>query len=155
MLPSMPAKPAIAIIGLGRLGTALASQLARAGYRISEIVSRTPASARQARALNQTLKARSSHLQDTSLDAGLIWLCVPDREIAAVAADLARLKIWKGKTVFHSSGALDSDTLSALRKRGAKVASVHPLMTFVRRAVPNMKGIPFALEGDAAPVRLA
>jgi predicted short-subunit dehydrogenase-like oxidoreductase (DUF2520 family) len=151
----MPAKPAIAIIGLGRLGTALASQLARAGYRISEIVSRTPASARQARALNQTLKARSSHLQDTSLDAGLIWLCVPDREIAAVAADLARLKIWKGKTVFHSSGALDSDTLSALRKRGAKVASVHPLMTFVRRAVPNMKGIPFALEGDAAAVRLA
>ncbi|MGO9127474.1 MAG: Rossmann-like and DUF2520 domain-containing protein [Terriglobales bacterium] len=151
----MPAKPTIAIIGLGRLGTALALQLSRAGYRISEIVSRTPASQRAARALTQTLKARSSHYQNMSLDAGLIWLCVPDREIAVVAAALATLKIWEGKTFFHSSGALSSDTLSPLRKRGAKVASVHPMMTFVRGAVPTMKGITFALEGDAAAVRLA
>ena len=155
MLPTMPTKPSVAIVGPGRLGTALALQLTRAGYRISEIVSRTPASARKVRALTQTLKARSSHYQNVSLDAGLIWLCVPDREIAVVAGDLAALKIWKGKTVFHSSGALDSDTLGALRKCGAKVASVHPMMTFVRGAVPTMKGITFALEGDGAAVRLA
>lgn len=151
----MPAKPTIAIVGPGRLGSALAWQLTRAGYRISEIVSRTSASARQTRALTQTLKARSSHHQNLSLDADLIWICVPDREIAGVAADLAAVKIWKGKTVFHSSGALDSDTLGPLRKRGAKVASVHPMMTFVRGAVPTMKGITFALEGDAPAVRLA
>lgn len=155
MLPSMPAKPTVAIVGPGRLGTALALQLTKAGYRISEIVSRTPASERHTRALTQTLKARSAHYENLRLDAGLIWLCVPDREIAVVATDLAKLKIWKGKTVFHSSGALDSDTLSALRRRGAKVASVHPLMTFVRGAVPTMKGITFALEGDPAAVRLA
>jgi predicted short-subunit dehydrogenase-like oxidoreductase (DUF2520 family) len=155
MLPSMSAKPTIAIVGLGRLGTALAFQLARGGYRIAEIVSRTLASARQARPLTQTLRARSSHYQNMSLEAGLIWLCVPDREIAVVATDLAALDIWRGKTVFHSSGALDSDTLNALRTRGAKVASVHPMMTFVRGAVPTMKGITFALEGDAVAVRLA
>jgi predicted short-subunit dehydrogenase-like oxidoreductase (DUF2520 family) len=155
MLPSMAAKPTIAIIGPGRLGTALALQLDRAGYQVSEIISRTPSSARQMRAFTQALKARSSHYQTLILDARLIWLCVPDREIAVVAADLAVLDIWKGKTVFHSSGALDSDTLKALRKRGAKVASVHPMMTFVRGAVPTMKGITFALEGDAPAVRLA
>ena len=151
----MPAKPTVAIVGPGRLGTALALQLASAGYRISEIASRTPASRRQVRALAQDLKARSSHYHDLRLDAGLVWLCVPDREIAAVAAELAVLGIWKGKTVFHSSGALDSDTLNVLRERGASVASVHPMMTFVRGAVPTMKGITFALEGDAAAVRLA
>ena len=155
MLPSMPAKPTIAIVGLGRLGSALAWQLTRAGYHISEIVSRTPASARQTRTLAQTLKARSSHLQNASLDADLTWICVPDREISGVAADLAEIRVWKGKTFFHSSGALDSDTLNPLRKRGAKVASVHPMMTFVRGAVPTMKGITFALEGDAPAVRLA
>jgi predicted short-subunit dehydrogenase-like oxidoreductase (DUF2520 family) len=155
MLPSMPPKPAISIVGPGRLGAALALQLAGAGYRISEIVSRSPASARRMRALTQTLKARPSHRQNISLDAGLIWLCVPDREIAVVAEDLAALDIWKGKTVFHSSGALDSDTLSVLRRRGASVASVHPMMTFVKGAVPNMKGITFALEGDAPAVRMA
>lgn len=155
MLPSMPPKPAIAIVGPGRLGAALAFQLAGAGYRISEIVSRSPPSARRMRALTQTLKARSSHRQNINLEAGLIWLCVPDREIAVVAEDLATLNIWKGKTVFHSSGALDSDTLSVLRRRGARVASVHPMMTFVRGAVPSMKGITFALEGDAPAVRMA
>jgi predicted short-subunit dehydrogenase-like oxidoreductase (DUF2520 family) len=155
MLPSMREKPSVAIVGPGRLGTALALQLTTAGYRISEIVSRTPASARRARALTQTLKARSSLYQNARLDAGLIWLCVPDREIAVVAADLAALNTWKGKTVIHSSGALDSDILSPLRERGAKVASVHPMMTFVRGAVPTMKGITFALEGDAAAVQMA
>jgi predicted short-subunit dehydrogenase-like oxidoreductase (DUF2520 family) len=155
MLPSMPPKPTVAIVGPGRLGVALALQLARAGYRVTEIVSRTPASARQTRALTKTLKARASHHQNLCLDAGLIWLCVPDREISVVAADLAAFDTWKGKTVFHSSGALDGDTLDALRKRGAKVASVHPLMTFVRGAAPTMKGITFALEGDTAAVRLA
>ncbi len=114
-----------------------------------------PASALQARALTQTLKARSSHRENARLDAGLIWLCVPDREIAVVAADLAALRSWRRKTFFHSSGALGSDALVALRKRGAKVASVHPMMTFVRGAVPTMKGISFAVEGDAPAVRLA
>jgi predicted short-subunit dehydrogenase-like oxidoreductase (DUF2520 family) len=155
MLPSMPAKPSIAIIGPGRLGTALALQLSNVGYRIAEIVSRTPASEREVRAFTQTVKARSSHYQNGTLDAGLIWICVPDREIAVVAADLAVMNIWKGKTVFHSSGALDSDVLNPLRKCGAKVASVHPMMTFVRGAVPTMKGITFALEGDPAAVKLA
>ena len=42
-----------------------------------------------------------------------------------------------------------------LRRRGAAVASVHPLMTFVSRSVPSLKGVPFALEGDAAALRVA
>ena len=35
------------------------------------------------------------------------------------------------------------------------MASVHPMMTFVKGAVPTMKGISFAVEGDAPAVRLA
>src|SRR5262249_32734772 len=38
---------------------------------------------------------------------------------------------------------------------GAAVASVHPLMTFVRGSQPNLKGTPFALEGDPAAIRTA
>jgi len=79
---------------------------------------------------------------------------VPDRDIAAVAGDLSSRAVWKGRTAFHSSGALASDELNVLRKRGASVASVHPLMTFVRGSVPSLKGVPFAVEGDAAAVRV-
>ena len=56
---------------------------------------------------------------------------------------------------FHSSGALASDELESLRLRGAAVASVHPLMTFVSGSKPPLHGVPFALEGDVAAVRAA
>ncbi len=62
---------------------------------------------------------------------------------------------WKGKIALHSSGALGSDELRGLRRRGAAVASVHPLMTFVSRAVPSLRGVPFAFEGDAEALRVA
>jgi predicted short-subunit dehydrogenase-like oxidoreductase (DUF2520 family) len=50
---------------------------------------------------------------------------------------------------------LTSDELNLLRRRGAAVASVHPMMTFVRGSIPSLKGVAFALEGDAKAIRLA
>ena len=40
-----------------------------------------------------------------------------------------------------------------MKKRGAKVASAHPLMTFVTRSRPAFRGVPFAVEGDREAVR--
>ena len=45
--------------------------------------------------------------------------------------------------------------LAPLRERGARVASVHPMMTFVRGEVPQMRGVAFGLEGDAGAIRQA
>jgi len=42
-----------------------------------------------------------------------------------------------------------------LRKQDVKVASVHPLMTFVPRSRPSLTNVPFALEGDPAAAKLA
>jgi predicted short-subunit dehydrogenase-like oxidoreductase (DUF2520 family) len=154
----MAAKPRIAIVGPGRLGNALAAELRRAGYRFSEMVSRSsPASRRKARSLARTVHAARTATVGAALTADLVWICVPDREIAATARQLAsgKSKGWRGKTVFHSSGALSSDELRALRRQGATVAAVHPLMTFVQGATPALKNVPFALEGDGAAVRLA
>jgi predicted short-subunit dehydrogenase-like oxidoreductase (DUF2520 family) len=152
----MPAKPRIAIVGPGRLGTALARGLTQAGYLISEIVSRNTApSKRMACQLARRVHALTSTQKNAQLCADLIWLCVPDREIGAASRELASLIDWKNKTVFHSSGALTSDELNALRQKGASVASVHPLMTFVSGSIPSLQGVPFAIEGDAAAVRSA
>jgi predicted short-subunit dehydrogenase-like oxidoreductase (DUF2520 family) len=153
---AMPPKPRIAIVGPGRLGKALAMGLRQAGYRLSEIVSRSGSSSRgKARSLAQ--KARAARITNVgaTLTADLVWICVPDREIGRVARQLARNLDWKDKTVFHSSGALSSDELTVLRRRGTAVASVHPLMTFVHGSVPSLEGVPFALEGDDAAVRQA
>jgi predicted short-subunit dehydrogenase-like oxidoreductase (DUF2520 family) len=88
------------------------------------------------------------------LDAALIWLCVPDGAISGCAKLLAKLRV-EGKVVLHSSGALTSDELNVLRKRGARVASVHPMMTFVAGVIPSLEGVGFAMEGDREAVRVA
>jgi len=154
MLPAMATKPRIAIVGPGRLGSALATNLRRAGYRIAEIVS-LKRSGRKSQLLARRLRARASFHDNAVLDADLIWFCVPDREIAAAARALAPKVEWKTKIAFHSSGALASSELDVLRRRGAGVASVHPMMTFVRGSIPSLQGVPFALEGDAGALRIA
>jgi predicted short-subunit dehydrogenase-like oxidoreductase (DUF2520 family) len=149
-------KPEIAIIGPGRLGSALARELTRAGYGITEVVSRSRASSvRKARALARSLHARAATLKNARLDADVVWFCVSDREIPGVARTLAGAVEWRGKIAFHSSGALSSDALAILRQRGAAVASVHPVMTFVSRTEPSLQGVPFGVEGDARALAAA
>ena len=156
MRKSIGKRPTVSIVGPGNLGSALALNLSRAGYGIQFLVARSgkkvsPGTSKLAR----SVKARVVSMGATPLDSDLVWITVPDDAIAEVATQLASAQEWRGKTVFHSSGALASDVLSPLREKGAKAASVHPGMTFVRQSVPLLKGVPFAVEGDAAAVRLA
>ena len=152
----MAATPTIAIVGPGNLGSALANSLRSAGFTILEIISRDSRTwFRKSRALPGQSGARHTTPKNARLDADVIWLCVPDREIAAAARLLAPRTGWKGKVALHSSGALASDQLQVLRRKGAAVASLHPLMTFVRGSQPRLAGVPFAVEGDAKAVRVA
>ena len=149
----MASKPSLAIIGPGNLGSALARALHGAGYRISEIVYRR--SGARARRLAAQVGSKAASLDKAQLAAEIVWICVPDASIAGCARALAARPGWQKKVVLHPSGALASNELEALRRRGAAVGSAHPLMTFVRRSSPGLAGVPFALEGDPAAVRAA
>jgi predicted short-subunit dehydrogenase-like oxidoreductase (DUF2520 family) len=156
MLPAMKLKPTITIVGPGRLGKALGVALKRAGYKISEVVSREPGrSQRAARSLARAVDSDAVTPRVAQFDAKVIWFLVPDREIAAVARELAPLAAWKGKIALHSSGALGSEELEVLRAAGASVASAHPFMTFVSQSLPSLEGVPFAMEGDRWAVGVA
>ncbi len=160
----MTGKPSIAIVGAGRLATFLAVGLNDAGFTITEIVARdSPRSRQRARRLAAKVGAQTVTIHSAALNANLLWFCVPDREIrgaASVVADhlvareLAQQKV-NVRYSFHSSGALSSRALEPLRKAGTAVASVHPLMTFVAEAHPSLTGVPFAMEGDDAAMRVA
>ena len=151
----MRGKPSIAIVGAGNLAAALAVSLRGAGYKIEAVISRSrTASLKKARTLAKEVGARA-WVSPANLHAEIVWFCVPDAEIARAARTLTGKIEWKGRVALHSSGALTSDELASLRERGAVVASVHPLMTFVRGSRPSLTGVPFAIEGDAAAVRVA
>src|ERR1700760_4935264 len=146
-------KPTISIVGPGRLGSALAIALHQAGFTINELVSRNP---RRLQRLARTLGARAVTLANATLASEIVWLTVSDSAIRVTADRLAAAPVrWPRKLVFHSSGALTSDELAALRSQSASVASVHPLMTFSGSTIPALSGVLFALEGDRRAVRAA
>jgi predicted short-subunit dehydrogenase-like oxidoreductase (DUF2520 family) len=148
-------RPSIAIVGPGRLGTALAVHLHRAGYRIDEVVGgATARSHARAVSLARKLEARASQSHTAWLEADLVWFCVPDAQIAKAAVQFSS-KSWKGQFAFHSSGVLSSELFAPVRKRGAAIASVHPLMTFINSRIPDLENVVFAIEGDTSAVRIA
>lgn len=160
ILPGMAghpsAKPRIAIIGAGNLAGALAASLHGAGYAIDQIIARErPTSLRRAQRLAREVMSSAVVFSRAHIQAEMVWFCIPDSAIADAAESFAEAADWKGKVALHSSGALTSDGLAALRRRGAAAASVHPLMTFVRGSRPSLVAVPFAIEGDARAVRAA
>ena len=151
----MRRKPRIAIVGAGSLGSALAVSLRRAGFIVDAVIAQQrESSIRKARRLASQIGARAISGAG-ELKASLVWFCVPDSEIARAARAMAPRFRWNGVVALHSSGALTSDELERLRRHGAAVASVHPLMTFVPGSRPALDGVPFAIEGDRTAVQTA
>jgi predicted short-subunit dehydrogenase-like oxidoreductase (DUF2520 family) len=145
----------IAIVGAGNFGGALALALHQAGFVIEAVIARpAPQSVKTAGKLAKRVGARTA-TNVGNVKAPLVWLCVPDSAIEPTARLLASQLDWQGRVALHSSGALTSDALDSLRKRGASVASAHPFMTFVRGSQPTLAPVPFAIEGDAGAVRVA
>jgi predicted short-subunit dehydrogenase-like oxidoreductase (DUF2520 family) len=145
-----------AIVGAGRVGSALGRRLSELGWKIGAVVTRSEASARRAVRFIGAGKARAS-LTRQILASSVILIATPDDEIANVAQELARIaeEELRGKVVLHTSGAMDSSLLEAARKRGAKVGSLHPLQSFSGVAVPSLEGRIFTVEGETQAVRVA
>ena len=149
-------KPTITLIGAGNLARALGPALRHAGYRIDADAAReTASSRRRAAMLAKILGATAIPLAKAGPQSDITWICHTDDALADTASMLARQPGWPGRIVLHSSGALSSDVLAPLRRKGAHAASLHPMMTFVPGASPEMSEVPFAVEGDRMAVLAA
>ena len=146
----------VSIVGAGRLGRTLGRNLHRLGWRINVVVTRSGGTARAA---VRTIGAGEPHstLTRDVMDADVILLTTPDDALADVARKLAGIagKSCRGKVVLHASGALDSSILRPLARCGAATGSIHPMQTFTKNSQPNLKGVIFAVEGDARARRTA
>lgn len=152
----MTEKPTVGLIGAGNLASVLGSALRAAGYSIESVAFRSAASSqKRAMALAKRLASRAVRLEQAGPAADIIWLCHTDDALSETTRQLARKPGWRGKIVFHSSGALSSDVLAPLKRAGARTASLHPMMTFVPGTSPRLRGVPFAVEGDRQAVAVA
>ncbi len=142
-------KPSFAIIGAGRVGSALAILLKQAGYPVTGIVSKSLASARK---LAGALAAKGGTEPSGIVEnARLVFITTPDREIEGVASSLFdRGFVHAGQIYIHTSGAASSGIMSVVKAAGAYTLSMHPLQSFanVDAALENLPGSYFAVEGD-------
>lgn len=136
----------VAVIGPGNWGTSLAQAVRRSEWELREVVVRRRPGGRTA------LPERE--WGEAVLDAEVLWLCVPDDAIEAACAELVRRRPdLRGQVVAHSSGARTAGALEAARQAGARVATVHPVMTFPGRKVVRLKGVLFGVEAESAACR--
>ncbi len=152
-------EPRVAVFGAGRVGSALALALDRAGWPVRAIWSRTPSRARQLRAKLGTGRACSDPVRAVAL-ADVALLVVPDDAIAPFAGVLERAN-WEGRTAIHHSGVLRAEVLAPLARAGAATAALHPLVTIARApetgrdARRALRGVRWVAGGDTAAIALA
>ena len=120
--------PSIAIVGVGRLGGALAIALSRRGYFVHTLVQRIPANAHAIFRHLDPPPTLTDISDEAAIDSEIVLITTPDPEIREAAARIAK-RLREDSIVLHTSGSLSSDILADLRSNGASVGSLHPLVS--------------------------
>jgi predicted short-subunit dehydrogenase-like oxidoreductase (DUF2520 family) len=136
----------VGVIGAGRVGTALAVALSRAGHRITAASAVSDASRERVRRyLGGTPVIQPADVADA---ADLVLLTVPDdvlpglvRGLVATGAPLM------GRMLMHASGRHGLAVLEPAVQQGALPLALHPVMTFTGRAddADRLTGICFGV----------
>lgn len=144
----------IGFIGVGRVGSALAVLMQRAGYNIAVVASRHVEHYAGLAAMLNKPDLRRASPTEVFATADLTFITTPDDVIAPLAGSIGRAGLGLDKAVVHTSGALSSAALSGVREHGALVGSLHPLQAFasIELALARLPGSSFAIEGDATLV---
>lgn len=121
---------ALSIVGPGKAGASIAAAATRAGIEVS-------------------LSGRG---EATDLDRACVLLCVPDSEIATVAASIGSGDV-RPRLVGHVSGATPLEALEAAAP-GEGCFSLHPLQTLPDREA-DLTGAPAAVAGSSDEARRA
>lgn len=145
------------IIGCGRLGISLAVFLSKQGFIPKAFFSRSPESID--RAVRFVGKGKGyDNPTDAVKTSPLVFITTPDTLIEPVCEKIAvEGGFDKNTVVYHLSGALSSDILSAARNLGAGTGSIHPLQAFApyeEGQKSPFKGINMSIEGDEKAVEL-
>ena len=128
----------IAVLGAGRVGTAVAVLLRRAGHEIVAVSGRD-ATAR--RAAEHLPGVPVLDLAEAATGAELVLVAVPDDLLAATIRALAP-SIEPGTWIAHLSGASGLDVLTPVTAAGGRRLAIHPLQTF-----PDVEGALRAIPG--------
>jgi predicted short-subunit dehydrogenase-like oxidoreductase (DUF2520 family) len=149
--PQHPARLDVGVIGAGRVGTALAVALGRAGHKVTGASAVSDASRRRVERFLPDVPV----LQPAEVisQADLVLLTVPDDALSALVTGLAATGApLAGRLLAHTSGRYGVEVLEPAAALGALPLALHPVMTFTGRPddVDKLAGICFGVTAPPA-----
>lgn len=125
----------VSIIGVGRVGGALALALPKDKYTVDNLIGREETAG--------------------EISSDVVFITTQDSEIVAVAETLVG-KLKPDTLVFHTSGSNPSSILDALKDAGCKTGSIHPLVSVSSPELgpERFRGAYFCVEGEPEAVAL-
>ncbi len=145
-----PARLNVGVVGTGRVGTALAVALSRAGHRVTAASAVSDASReRVERFLPGTPVLQPEEVVGA---ADLVLLTVPDDALPGLVGGLAATGApVAGRLLAHASGRHGLAVLDPAAQRGALPLALHPVMTFTGRPddADRLVGICFGVTAPA------
>jgi predicted short-subunit dehydrogenase-like oxidoreductase (DUF2520 family) len=136
----------VAVVGAGRVGTAIAVRLRSSRHTIVAVGGREATADRAGTFLPGV---PVTTLEEAAAAAEVVFVTVPDDAVASVVSAFAHA-CRPGTWVVHCSGALALDVLDPAAHVGCRRLAIHPLQTFpdVRRAIDDLPGSTAAVTAD-------
>lgn len=144
----------VSIIGIGRVGGALALALDEKNYKIENLIARTTENAEKVGQLLQS-KPKISNLESLNeINSEIVFISTQDSEISKIA-EILRSKVSGKSIIFHTSGASSSEILNNLTENA--VGSIHPLVSISDSFLGEKRFADafFCVEGDEKAVETA
>ncbi|MFZ4590629.1 MAG: Rossmann-like and DUF2520 domain-containing protein [Ignavibacteria bacterium] len=139
----------VTIIGVGKVGSALAIELSAAGFNIVTLIDKNLPRLRKIKSKCRCKDVRASLKEDVIGKSDVIIICLKDDNIQKYITEISKFN-FKGKIILHTSGLLTSDIFKPLKVAGVNIGSFHPAQTFSKLSLTNNKlltGIYFGIEG--------
>jgi predicted short-subunit dehydrogenase-like oxidoreductase (DUF2520 family) len=146
-----PAQLRVGVVGAGRVGTALASALSRAGHKVVAASAVSEQSRQRVERFLPGTPVREP--AEVFSDADLVLLTVPDDALGGLVSGLTATGApVAGRLVAHASGRHGLAVLEPATRLGALPLALHPVMTFTGRPddVQRLAGISFGVTAPTA-----
>ena len=139
----------ISIIGVGKLGGALAIALSRKDFEVENLFARNSQNANKIAELIESKPRIRPSEEFEEISSDVILITTQDFEIKNVAEKLKN-SLHNQPIVFHTSGSLSSEILRDLKNIGCRVGSIHPLVSIsdARLGAERFADAYFCVEGD-------
>lgn len=139
----------ITIIGVGKVGSALAIELSAKGFGILTLIDKNLSRLKKIKAKCKCQCTLASLNTEVIEKSDIIIVCLKDDDLHKYIKEIQKYS-FKGKILLHTSGLLTSDLFKKLKVETKNIGSFHPAQTFPKISFSNNKllsEIYFGIEG--------